>query len=246
MPIVLTTPFQAGPNWVNTITFDGPLLWWRLGAAGTVTDISGNGYDGSTQGAGGSNVAGAISGDPDQAWYFNSSMHYYRNAEVGFPTIAQENSSVECFFNYGAPFGPTGFAAILSLRPFTAEVLTLNMNRGSTGFVSVEHVNTTITSPLNTYNDNNWHHIVGVKRTGASPSDVDIELWIDGVLVNSGPRVPVGLNSNTDSAFFQVGSNSNFAGTPGQVSNFNCDEALIWDFALTQTQIETHFLASGL
>ena len=244
MPLVVSTPFNVSPNWVATITADAPFLWWRLGSPTANIDVSGNGRNGIYGGAAQPTViTGAIANDPDNARRWNGSGQvYYRNADAAHPKTSTSDFSLEILVNFT---DVSTNRTVMQIRPDASHTSLLIGMINTTGVLQVAHVATNVFSPLG-YNDGQWHHVVAVKRTVSSPADVDIEMWVDGVNVATTPRVANANNSSTTNTFFQVGANGSTPTGTTNPWNGDADEAIIWDYALTQTQIETHFLASGL
>ena len=78
----MTTPFPV--TYEAVVLADGPNGYWRLGeTSGSVLDISGNGYDGTSLGTPTRGVTGLIANDPNKAYSTNSGTGY-----VSVPTAA--------------------------------------------------------------------------------------------------------------------------------------------------------------
>jgi len=102
----------------------------------------------------------------------------------------------------------------------------LTMGRGKLMFGVTNQL--TIYSP-NTYNDNNWHHVVctRVKSTGA------MVMYVDGVQVATGTSTTASLTSPTS---LKIGRSDIGRYFQGNISSIN-----IYDNALTATQVQSNY-----
>jgi len=87
-----------------------------------------------------------------------------------------------------------------------------------------------VTSTSNIF-DGTWHHVAGIKR-GAS-----IEIWVDGKLEASGS-----VTGTADGGAFAIGRN----GACCESFNGSIDEAKIYNYALTSSEVITDALATDL
>ncbi|MBI2967655.1 MAG: choice-of-anchor D domain-containing protein [Bacteroidetes bacterium] len=90
--------------------------------------------------------------------------------------------------------------------------------------------NTTINTPVNSINLNQWHHVAGVIDV---PSGV-MKVYIDGVQQASGSTTG---SANLSGSPFRMGNNLD--GGAGNYLNGKLDEVRVWNIARTQSEIQS-------
>lgn len=197
---LLLLSLPASPCWggyVEEVTGDAPLSYWRLGesAGPTATDEMGNqtlNYN--SFAAADFGMTGAISGDSNTSMQFrdaaNTLMVTTGNATGPFSFGTGESFSIEYWLNTSAPANTSGNAGIVTKGYDTADLRPWYLSRLNTGKADFYLRNSTGTSKVvasqSTVNDGQWHHVVGVYDA----ADAEIRIWVDGDLQNTVGGVP--------------------------------------------------------
>ena len=213
---------QTLPSYVPT---NGLVGFW--GFNGTANDQSGNGNNGIVYGA---NLTTDRFGNANSAYSFDASQ----NAKISLPL--QQNEIIT--YSISAWFKTTSeYSAILAGRITLDQVgLTLLIHGGKVFYIA-DGGNIQTGKLTNTnYNDNQWHHVVGVYN--GTPGIIDpnqFAIYVDSVLVsqinvvNGYVTAYAPINNGTDLLLGVWGSGYNFNG--------QIDDLVIYNRALTQFEI---------
>lgn len=208
---------------------DSPLVYLRLGESSgtTAADSSGNSRNGTYVGSPTLGVAGAISGDANTAVTFDGSTQAVTVPSTGLPTT-DVDQTIECWVK----FTSTTTGLFVAGRDVSSSTRGVCIRTGTVAG-TLMCGNTVGTSPQSTgtYNDGNWHHVVGLRHQSAGT----FELYVDNVSVASGTE----SNSTLGASGFFVAERGN--GTlrfPGTI-----DEAAYYGTALSSTRIAAHYAA---
>ena len=198
---------------------DGLYAWYSF--SGNAVDLSGNGHNGTVNGAtlatdrfGASNSAYNFNGTNNNIVLQNSSTFH---GTTGFTLAAWVN----------APSNSSGGAVISKHVNYYLNGFTLAFHYYAIIAVNSE-VNAEIHSPL-TYNDGNWHLFTGIF------DGTNMYVNVDTVLVASMNSVNPPVANSMD---IRIGMHSDLGSMNGQI-----DDAGIWNRALTQAEIVQLFLA---
>lgn len=230
------SPTSASP-YLQAVTSHGPSAFWRLGeSTGTVYDWAGN-NDG-TAGAGVSRgAAGAIAGDANPAATFDgtaTSRVSTANALPG-PTTFTAEAWIKTTSTSGGKILGFGNSATGTSNNYDRH-LYLD-NSGKVFFGAFPGAVKTVSS-AKSYNDGQWHQVVGSIGAGG------MTLYVDGVKVAADPTV---TSAQVYSGYWRIGADS-LGGWPNQPrGNFvgQIDEVSIYPTALTEQQIADQFKAAG-
>jgi hypothetical protein len=239
---VLTVLTAPTISYVQTVTADNPIAYWRLNETnGTVAHDYVGGHDGqyfaATLGQPGYN---AIDSDPAARFGVVSSTDSYVGNITGidFSTFLNNATfSVEAWVNGGTQNGDEGIVAFG--YGSGGEQFNLDTGNGSSRYrfgvrdaINVSHNAGASVAPNNT-----WQHIVGVCD---EPNGL-VRLYVNGVnngttTISGGVQMgtsPISIGSRQSG--FSSTYNLNFVGT--------IDEVAIYDYALSSAQIQNHYMA---
>lgn len=217
---------------------DTPVAYWRLGETSgtTANDISGNGRHGTYQGGVTLGQPGALVGDGDAAAWFDGvddAVSVSNNTAFNF--TATQDFSVECWLRgtwtqHGTLIEKwSGDGSY----PFAVRV----SDTGLVGCVRYDGTNNPGVSSPFALNDNQWHHLVFLKRLS------NLLLYIDGQQVATTTDTTTGDTTNTSNLYFGKRGN-NVVFYTGLL-----DEVAIYNYALSAEQVAAHYAAgvrSGL
>jgi PKD repeat protein len=231
-----TTPSTSAYS--QLVTSQGASAYWRLGeAAGTIYDRAG-GNDGTLASGTTRGQAGAINGDPNTAVNFNGTdtgRMSTKNAVAG-PQVY----SAEAWFKTTTSSGGKilGFGASATGTSTNYDRQIYLDNGGKVYFGNNPGALTTVNS-TNSYNDGQWHQVVGT----LGPNGV--ALYVDGVKVATDPTTTSAQSYN---GYWRVGGD-NLDSWPGKPTSRNVngtiDEVAIYPLVLTDAQIAQQWQASG-
>ncbi len=230
----LNLPSSPDDAYGQRVYADNPTLFWRLDeqpGATTVADSSqgrtpGVASNGVTFGAATTvapGTAGAFDGSDDtlaSQRQFTNPRSY--SEEVWFNTTTTHGGKLMGFGDR-----QSGFSGNYDRHVYmeNSGQLTFGVWTGQTNLV---------TSPR-AYNDGRWHQMVATQN----PTD-GMKLYVDGALV--------GTNGQTDAqsytGYWRVGGDTAWGGD-SSFFNGSLDEAAVYPFALSQTQVQNHYFASG-
>jgi methyl-accepting chemotaxis protein len=217
---------RTNGGYYNIVKNDLPLAYWRLGdVSGNALDSSGNGHTMTANGSITHGVTGALSGDTNTAMTFNGVDQWLQVAYGSWADVG-DSFTLECWYKRGASSNDFETLMVITTGPnleVRFGVVYLRQGDGGTPGTFLRH------SSLDLTGDTNYHHIVGTKRGS------DVHVYIDGVDVtvfDGDFTMPNGTYS------VDIGSgadNYNYA-LKGTV-----DEAAIYSYALTPTQVARHY-----
>jgi hypothetical protein len=231
----VTVAATAAP-YPGQVRADVPRLHWRLDETSgtTAADASGNGFTGSYIGGVTHGVPGAITGSP--AAQFNGSTGFV-TATTSIP--AQPTFSVEAWFRtttgrggklVGFGNSQTGTSGNYDRHIYMTDAGRLVFGVFAGSFPgSVQSIQS-----AGSYNDGNWHHVVGTLGQGG------MTLFVDGS--------PAGTNPTAIASFYngywRVGGD-NLNGWPSRPTSSYfagvIDEVAVYDYALTAAQVADRF-----
>lgn len=224
--LVDSTSLQAAPT-------QGLVAYYPLN--GNANDMSGNAHNGT---ATGTSPTTNKFGDPNTALFFNGTTDL-----ITLPI--QQNgvlkSTYSVWFKTSAGGVLLGTSAPSNLSSLVLGVVTTGTGGAGVGqaiwvadaaHVSVGH------QPDSVYNDNQWHHFVGVFDSVAGQlNPAQFKLYIDGKLVLKAHSVNPPNAPINNSAFMRIGSNQRWVATGGNFTG-SIDDVRIYDRALTAEEVQ--------
>jgi len=227
-------------GYAQSVLADGPMHFWRFneGSGTTIGDYTGlDGLD--ITGSVTLGQSGAIAGNSAASFPGTSSTTAANNTlraatqavsvEAWFQTTTTRGGRIVGFGN--ARTGTSGSATA------DRQLYMLNDGRLSLGARANTSNRTITTGP--SYNDGNWHHVVG------TIGDNGMILFVDGLKVTS--RVDTRTGASYD-GYWRVGGD-NLSGWPNRpTSDYfagRIDEVAIYRTPLTGNQVRAHYTASG-
>ncbi|WP_456789859.1 PKD domain-containing protein, partial [Cellulomonas sp. P5_C5] len=237
-PTVAVTADGTGPvsTYAQTVMADGAAHYWRLGDGGTTGAIDTAGVDDAitgttlTRGA-----AGAITGDTTTAFTFagNSNSRVIGNTREQNRNTVSVEAWVRTTSNQGGWIVGFGNSASLTGTSGNRDRQLYMESGGRVQFGVSPGQNRTVRSAAS-YNNGQWHHVVGT--LGAT----GMNLYVDGVLVGSRTDTTTGRNMT---GFWRIGGDS-LSGWPNQPSSNNLsgsiDEVAIYPSELTAGTVAAH------
>jgi len=223
------------PSYVST---NGLVGFWPF--SGNANDQSGNGYNGTVSGAtldtdrfGNSNMAYTFDGVNDliklnlqQSNITTYSISGWFKTSVGGPILAGRGLQNQTGLTLHIINVPTGGSGQAGKAMFVADGAAISVGK----------------TTVPTYNDNHWHHIVGIFNgsTGAiNPSQ--FQIYVDNILISQTN------NNTTGSASTPVSNSTNLLigahqlWPNGGIFNGKLDDIGLWNRALTITEINDLF-----
>jgi hypothetical protein len=221
-----STSLQAAPT-------QGLVAYYPLN--GNANDMSGNARNGT---ATGTSPTTNKFGDPNTALFLNGITDL-----ITLPI--QQNGVLKCtysvWFKTSAGGVLLGTSAPSNLPSLVLGVVTTGTGGAGVGqaiwvadaaHVSVGH------QPVSIYNDNQWHHFVGVFDSVAGQlNPAQFRLYIDGKLVIKSHSVNPPNAPINNSAFMRIGSNQRWVATGGNFTG-SIDDVRIYDKALTAEEVQ--------
>jgi hypothetical protein len=260
-PISVTELADPTAPYPQQVLADGPAAYFRLDEAGGTTAydyVGGNNgiYTNVTLGVPGYNSAAAVKSDPSET-----------AAEFGdYPPNNDYAGNVPSYLNFGTPNGGNAefsveawFTQYLYLNGGDA-IVALGYGNGGEQFVLdtgagvsgalrflVRNAAGTSSAASSLYvpaNDGLWHHVVGV----CDEAGGHLYLYMDGNLVATGSITPnSGLLAATTP--LSIGARESANNNPVSYDNQflgSIDDVSIYNYALTASQVASHFYASGI
>ncbi|MFB4354656.1 PKD domain-containing protein [Microbacterium sp. LS_15] len=232
-----TIPAAPADSYGKSVFDLDPTLYWRLNETGTGTTAADSGINGSTGTYSGStsvlvkNQTGAISGVSNKAvrWAPTTSSTTVRLAGTK-QYVAPQVFSSEAWFKTTTTAGGKilGFGDSNSGLSSSNDRHIFMTPNGVLNFGVWNNAQVTI-STTGSYNDGQWHHVVG------SLSGDGMAFYVDGTLV--------GTNANTVaqdySGYWRVGNDSGWAGATTFTGTI--DEVAVYGKPLTATQVSEHY-----
>lgn len=232
---VTVSSAMASP-YVDGVTADGALDYWRLGEASGTTAYDWVGdSDLTLSGSVERGSGGAISGDTDKATTFSGG-----SGATGSTVSGPDSFAVEAWINTTTTSGGKiiGFGNSMTGNSGSYDRHVYMDNSGKIWFGahpgSVRTINSTAS-----YNDGQWHHVV------ASMGTQGMELYIDGKRVAQRADTTSGQSY---SGYWRVGGD-NIGSWPSQPSsNYfsgRIDDVAVYPAPLSQEKVRAHYTASG-
>jgi RHS repeat-associated protein len=222
------TPKGAVATYASTVIGDSPTIYYRLDdtskateSVPTAADSSGNGRD-ATYNAGSQGSSGALLNDNDGA---ETNSVVIQNGAAGLPLGASVRS-FETWMKQGGDgalmgYGASGTASQIYLYVINGNQLTFDQGGNAQSF----------TAPYAIEN-NTWHHVV------ATYDGANATMYLDGQSLGS---KAVAVNTTSGSALV-VGRNP-WCGC--FYNSGTLDEVAVYGAALSASQVQAHFNASG-
>ena len=211
------------PPYVPT---NGLVAWYPF--TSNVNDISGNGNNGTNNGA---TLTTDRGGNVNSAYYFDGLSNYISSTPVGLP-IGNAARTISAWFTSTTSSIPTSqYPNIQTItmygNPMGGAVIFPQYILAPTGkayFETGSSQNAILSN--NAVNNGSWHNIVTTYGGSGSP----VRMYIDGVLENLTAAITLG----TASSYFGIGNNPSVANIPfrGKI-----DDIGIWNRALNQAEI---------
>ena len=228
----------------NQVGADFPSFYWRLGESSgtTAADATGHGRTGTYQSGVTLGIAGALSSDSNTAVRLSGTssgrVTSNTNTNATSATSNPQTFSVEAWFRTTTTSGGKliglGNSQTSTSSRFDRHVYMTNTGRLVFGVWT--GAARTITSSAS-YNDGNWHHVVGTL------SPAGLVLYVDGSSVGSDPETTTAAPYD---GYWRVGGDNlnNWPSRPTS-PNFNgtVDEAAVYNFALPATSVAEHYKA---
>ncbi len=216
---------------------DGPTSYWPLNeTSGTVaTDVAGT-SNATRSGGVTMNVPGAITGDPGRAYRFPGNSTGYL-ATTGTSKTGPQDFSVAAWVKTSSTSGGKiiGFGSSATGNSGTTD---RHLYLGNSGriYFGVNPGNRILTSP-GSYNNGQWHHVVGTL------SPAGLYLYVDGQLVGSRTDT---ISAQIYKGFWRVGGDSltNWAGAGSSAYLAgDIDDPAVYPVALTAQQVQAQYAA---
>ncbi|MEH6781597.1 MAG: PKD domain-containing protein [Rhodoglobus sp.] len=234
-----TVSFTAGgsgqlSDYAAAVMEDQPSNYWRLGESSGNTLVDSVARDNAIRNSGvGLGASGAIIGDSDTAATFTGNSNSYAGSNT---QIWRDNTfSVEAWFKTSSTAGGkiVGFGSSQSGNSSNYDRHIYLDGSGRLNF-GVYTGSTRVVQSAKSYNDNQWHQVVG--SMGAQ----GMELFVDGVRIGVNPDVVWGQNYW---GYWRIGGDRSWSGA--DYFNGAIDEVAVYPTPLTATQVQNHFELSG-
>jgi hypothetical protein len=220
--------YGGAADYATRIVADGPSLYWRLGLTNGLTDLSGNGRDGTAAGgASAGNYLGALAGDANEATDLDGADDSFTCSYT--PFVDGVVRSFEGWANRDGTNRDALFGSSTAQGPFL-EIL----SGGSNVKFSVDWDSNTVTWIGAWPGTAQWVHWVLVFD---EPGNV-AELYINGV--SKGTKAMAASWSHPASTLWLARWTGGLASFDGKM-----DEFAVYEYGLTATQVAAHY-AAGL
>ncbi|WP_182113257.1 MULTISPECIES: PKD domain-containing protein [unclassified Actinotalea] len=230
----------AGSDYAETVLADEPVAHWRLGEASGPWLRDATGWDdlraraGATPGA-----PGALAGETDTALALDGSAqaHASTTPNIESPTTFSVEAWIRTTTTQGGRI--VGFSSAETGTSSYADRQVYMDNQGRLRFgIRPYSGSRVVASSTQSYNDGQWHHVVGTADAGGT------HLYVDGVRVASAAPA----QGRMYGGYWRVGGDS-LQGWTNRPTNDNftgdVDEVAVYDRALTHAQVATHLVAAG-
>ena len=241
--VEVLTSAQPSGTYINTVLADAPLAWWRMNdAAGwsLTADQSGKARHGTNVGSFGSTASTITDSstaltDAANAYSYITSPSWATGlgdftVEGWFKTTAGGNQAIITMDDINQSPGAVGrkFALYLGGGQMTFMCFT---NAGGYPYIQ---------SPLTTYNDGQWHHVM------ATRSGVVMTLFMEGAQVATTTQTGVTwTGSNVDLLLGGIRWTNTGASGNSYLFNGTLDELSIYGTALSSTRVNAHYTAGA-
>ncbi|GAA1831350.1 PKD domain-containing protein [Agromyces salentinus] len=223
--------------YTSAVMADQPTYYWRLGEAAGATSVSDSvGRSTATRGSGVTfDQAGAILGDPNSAARFSGTSS---GRAISQEKVWRDDSfAVEAWFKTSSTTGGkiVGFGSSASgdSSKYDRHIYMNTAGRVLFGVIP-QAGSQQILQTAKTYNDDQWHHVVG----SMGPDGMQLHL--------DGRRVGQNTSSTTGGAYWghwRMGGDSTWSG--GKNFNGTIDEVAVYPQPLTSARVLQHFTDSG-
>ena len=243
----ITTPTTSSPPdgaYVKDVLNAGATHLWRLDQGSATVNYDYAGFDDLSINSGVSGGAtGAILNDADTASNFNGTTSGFAttsktatfSASV-LPAIQAPNTFTESAWFSTTSTGGGKIVGFGNARTGNSTIFDRHIYMDSGRHINFgvsNGANYTITSP-NTYNDGQWHQVVGTL------SSAGMALYIDGKLIGTNLGTTFGRTYN---GYWRVGGDSTWSGN--RYFTGRIDDVAIYPTALTGAQIRQQYIDSG-
>jgi PKD repeat protein len=231
---------SATPSaYFNDVVNDGAGSYWRLDEPSGSIGFDSVGFNDLTEGSGvGHGAPGAIAGDPDTASTFTGDSTGSASTATAVP--GPNTFTAEAWFKTTTSSGGkiVGFGSQQTGSSNNYDRQIYMDNSGHLVF-GVYNNGVYTASSAGTYNDGNWHYVVGTLSASG------LAFYVDGKKVGTNGGTTVGQSYN---GYWRVGGD-NLNGWPSQpTSNFfagTIDEVAIYPNALSLAQVQKHYTDAG-
>jgi uncharacterized repeat protein (TIGR01451 family) len=218
--VVVTTPAPQTATLTSGFTYVGLVSQYSFDTAGTPGKDTAGANDATPVNV--SQVAGKVG----QAGSFTAG--YMDLPQSSSLNLRSSDFTIEAFVNSASATNANWFTKAAAGPVHQYGLGTSGGTKGVFSFDGGSGGSATSTSNIF---DGTWHHVAGVKRGSTA------EIWVDGQLQATSP-----ITGTSDSGAFAIGRN----GACCESFNGLIDEAKIYNFALSQTQIQTDAQATDL
>ena len=226
-------------NYGLRVLNDNASLYYRLNeASGATVNDAWGANNGTVVGTVNRGVAGAIQGDADKAYNFAGGATNFVTS--GTKVAGPQTFAVEAWFKTNTTKGGkiVGFGSANSGNSSSYDRHVYMQNNGKLTFGVYPGSVKTVTS-ANSYNNNQWHHVV------AQLSSAGMQLYVDGQLVGSDASV---TSAQGYDGYWRIGGD-NLGGWTNQPTNSyfagDIDDVAVYDAPLSQNQVSWHWSLSG-
>jgi hypothetical protein len=218
--VVVTTPTSQTATLTSGFTYIGLVSQYSFDTAGTPGKDTAGANDATPVNV--SQVAGKVG----QAGSFTAG--YMNLPQASSLNLRSSDFTIEAFVNSSSTTNANWFTKAAAGPVHQYGLGTSGNTKGVFSFDGGSGGSATSTSNIF---DGTWHHVAGVKRGSQA------EIWVDGQLEATST-----ITGTSDSGAFAIGRN----GACCESFNGLIDEAKIYNFALSQTQIQTDAQATDL
>ncbi|GAA4359798.1 PKD domain-containing protein [Angustibacter luteus] len=228
----------AASAYADGVLADGASQYWRLGESSATTAYNSAGFDDLTLGAGVTRGAAGGTGDADKASTFNGTDTAFGvNSQ---PVTAPDTFSAEAWFKTTTTSGGKilGFGGSTTGLSGNYDRHVYMTNDGKLTFGTWLGFPAIVTS-AQSYNDGQWHHVVGTLGSAGE------FLYVDGKRVGANGGIHSGQPYD---GYWRIGGD-NIGGWPGDKSSNgfqgDIDDVAIYPSQLTFAQVRSHYSLSG-
>jgi hypothetical protein len=218
------------------ISKNGLVGWWPF--AGNANDNSGNGNDGTVNGA---QLTSDRFGNPNSAYQFNGSTSYIQMSKgsiignsprtISFWAMTSQTGEMVPF-DYGDANGNGG-------------TFQIQFNNGCLG-IGLDASNGVITRGSSSLFDNSWHHYALVLDTSVGDEINQVLIYADGILLTTISCGALNQNANVNTVDVNPICIGKAAANSIRFFDGNLDDIGIWNRALTNREVESLYKGCNL
>lgn len=218
------------PTYSDEVLADSPLAYWKLDeSTGSVTDATGNGWDGSDSG-----VTRGVDGHIGNAVQSTAVDQYVTFGSAIKAALNGTSLTIEAWVKTASTSG-----SIVVLDPpgtpgLTSRSFVLGVSSGKLVFSRLGQTSAVTATSTASINDNAWHH-VAVTYDGAM-----IRLYLDGAPINTAAATGSTLGSASADLRLFVGQRTGAGTLIGLI-----DDAAIYTSVLSAARIAAHYSAGA-